>query len=86
MLLFFSAPIMYPITILPEWAQRLISLNPFVQVLQDIRTILLGTDAATDGVAPLAVNQAIPVAIAIGLLGIAIWLYRRERHHFAERA
>jgi ABC-2 type transport system permease protein len=86
MLLFFSAPIMYPITILPEWAQRLISLNPFVQVLQDIRTLLLGTDATTDGVAPLAVNQAIPVAIAIGLLCVAIWLYRRERHHFAERA
>src|SRR6266508_5076173 len=49
-LLFFSAPIMYPITILPDWAQRLVQFNPFVQVMQDVRSLLLGTDAATAGV------------------------------------
>ena len=49
-LLFFVAPIMYPLTILPEWARRIVELNPFVQVLEDVRSILLGP--GTDGAPP----------------------------------
>lgn len=86
MLLFFSAPIMYPLSRLPGWAQRVVSLNPFVQVMQDIRTVLLGSAAAKDGGAPLADGQLVPVLIAFALLGIALVVYRRERPHFAERA
>jgi ABC-2 type transport system permease protein len=86
MLLFFSAPIMYPISQLPEWAQRVVSLNPFVQVMQDIRAVLLGSTATKDGAAPLADGQLLPVLIAFALLGIALWIYCRERSHFAERA
>ncbi len=86
MLLFFSAPIMYPISQLPEWAQRVVSLNPFVQVMQDLRTVLLGGSATADGAAPLADGQLVPVLIALALLGVAVAVYRRERLHFAERA
>jgi ABC-2 type transport system permease protein len=86
MLLFFSAPIMYPLSKLPDWAQKVVSLNPFVQVMQDIRTVLLGSAAAKDGGAPLADGQLLPVLIAFALLGIAVLVYRRERPHFAERA
>ncbi len=86
MLLFFSAPIMYPISQLPEWAQRVVSLNPFVQVIQDVRTVLLGSSATVDGAAPLADGQLLPVLIVVALLGIALVVYRRERPHFAERA
>ena len=86
MLLFFSAPIMYPITQLPEWAQHIVSLNPFVQVMQDIRTVLLGGSATADGAAPLADGQLIPVLIAFALLVVALVVYRRERLRFAERA
>ena len=86
MLLFFSAPIMYPITQLPEWAQRIVSLNPFVQVMQDLRTVLLGGSATADGAEPLADGQLIPVLIAFALLVVALVVYRRERLRFAERA
>jgi hypothetical protein len=54
--------------------------------MQDIRTLLLGSDAATDGAAPLAVSQVFPILIAGCLLVVALWLYRHERPHFAERA
>jgi ABC-2 type transport system permease protein len=86
MLLFFSAPIMYPITQLPDWAQRLVSLNPFVQIMQDLRTVLLGSTATKDGAAPLADGQLLPVLIAFALFGVSLWVYRRERPQFAERA
>jgi ABC-2 type transport system permease protein len=83
-LLFFVAPIMYPITILPLWAQRLVELNPFVQVLDDVRSVLLGSAAA--GTDATFANQLAPMAIAAGLVVTALILYRREAPHFAERA
>ena len=67
-LLFFSAPIMYPITILPVWAQRLVELNPFVQVLQDVRA-----DPARRATPPRTAssaridNRLFPIAIAVAL-------------------
>ena len=83
-LLFFVAPIMYPITILPLWAQRLVELNPFVQVLDDVRSILLGSTTA--GAEATLANQLLPMAIAGGLIATALLLYRREAPRFAERA
>ena len=77
---------MYPITILPVWAQRLVELNPFVQVLQDVRSILLGSStAAADGMTPID-NRLLPLAIAAALVAAALLLYRREAPRFAERA
>lgn len=85
-LLFFSAPIMYPITILPDWAQRLVELNPFVQVLQDVRSVLLGSDPATGGVPARVDTRLIPIAIAAGLLALGLLVHRRAAPRFAERA
>jgi ABC-2 type transport system permease protein len=85
-LLFFSSPIMYPITILPDWAQRVVGFNPFVQVMQDVRSVLLGTDAATAGVTPRFDSRLFPIAIAVVALGIGLFVLRRESPRFAERA
>jgi ABC-2 type transport system permease protein len=85
-LLFFAAPIMYPITILPVWAQRLDGLNPFVQVMQDMRTILLGPDAATAGATGRLDSRLLPIAIAVALLVVSLLLHRRESPRFAELA
>lgn len=80
-LLFFSAPIMYPITTLPVWAQHIVALNPFVQVMQDVRTIILGP-----GSAPPIVNPIFPILIAAASFALAVWVFRRESPRFAERA
>ena len=40
-LLFYASPIIYPIGYLPEWARRIAFLNPFTQVLQDIRWLII---------------------------------------------
>jgi ABC-2 type transport system permease protein len=85
-LLFFSAPIMYPITILPGWAQRLVELNPFVQVLQDVRSVLLGSDLATGGVPARVDSRLFPIVITLGLLAVGLLVHRRESPRFAERA
>lgn len=85
-LLFFSAPIMYPVTILPEWAQRVIGFNPFVQVMQDVRSVLLGSDAAAAGVTVRYDSRLFPIAVAVAALAVGLLVLRRASPRFAERA
>lgn len=82
-LLLFAAPIMYPITILPEWAERLASLNPFVQVLQDVRRVVLG-DSEFDQLPGGPLAHAAAVAIGLFTLALGLWIHRREAPRFAE--
>jgi ABC-2 type transport system permease protein len=85
-LVFFSAPIMYPISILPQWAERLVGLSPFVQVMQDVRLVLLGPDATTAGVTARVDTRLIPIAIAFATLAVGLLVHRHEAPTFAEHA
>ncbi|MCY3012590.1 MAG: ABC transporter permease [Planctomycetota bacterium] len=42
-LLMYSAPVVYPATLVPEWLQPYYSLNPMVGVIEGFRSALLGT-------------------------------------------
>ena len=84
--LFFSAPIIYPVTLLPEWVGDIVAFNPFVQILQDVRRVILGPDAhAVQLLGPYGSHVA-PLAVLGALLAIAAWAYRRESPRFAEIA
>jgi ABC-2 type transport system permease protein len=85
-LLLFASPIMYPITILPLWAQKVAMVNPFVQVLQDARDIILGTPSSVAEVLGSSTLRLVPLSVAVGTLLIGLWLYRREAPRFAEMA
>jgi ABC-2 type transport system permease protein len=86
-LLLFASPIMYPITILPAWAQRVEMVNPFVQVIQDVRDIVLGsTTSSVVQVLGSPERRLIPIGIALGTLLIGLWLCRHDSPRFAERA
>jgi ABC-2 type transport system permease protein len=84
-LLFFASPIMYPLRILPSWAQRLAGFNPFVQVMQDVRSVLLGPDAATAGVTVRLDTRLYPIAIAFVTVALGLLAHHREAPRFAER-
>src|SRR5262245_11899633 len=40
-LMFYAAPIIYPVSFLPPWWQPIAFLSPFVQVMQDTRAVVL---------------------------------------------
>jgi ABC-2 type transport system permease protein len=88
-LLFFASAIFYPIGILPAWAQKVAFLNPFVQVMQDIRHVVLGSSGPNDLTAATvfagAGGRAIPIAIAVLVFVGALAFFRREGRYFAER-
>jgi ABC-2 type transport system permease protein len=88
--LFYAAPIVYPIGYLPLWARKICFFYPFTQVLQDVRSIVLYPDVKPNR---LTVSDAfgtsaarlIPIAIVILLALGALALFRREEPYFAEK-
>jgi ABC-2 type transport system permease protein len=89
-LMFYASPIIYPIGFLPEWMRKLVFLNPFTQVLQDIRAVILYPDLAPNRItASQAFDTAgarlLPIAIAFGVFFLGLYLFRREEPWMAER-
>jgi ABC-2 type transport system permease protein len=86
-LLVFASPVMYPIYILPDWAEKVAYLNPLVQVMQDIRAVVLGTshdhETVTSVLGPA--GRLLPVAIAFLTLAVGFVIFRRESPRFPER-
>jgi ABC-2 type transport system permease protein len=88
-LLFYATPIIYPLGLLPPWARAVSMLNPFTQVVQDIRAIVIrnaphGSILTAPDVLG-AGGRVYPVAIAALTLWFSLWLFKREEPWFAER-
>lgn len=87
-LLIFASPIMYPISILPTLAQQILFLNPFVQVVQDVRYLVLGASGSDETIAGVlggSLSRAAPLAVALGVFVLGFALFRRDAPRFAER-
>ncbi len=88
-LLFYASPIIYPIGFLPPFARDLVFLNPFTQVLQDIRALVLYPDlpgntlTAADAFGTL--GHLVPIGIAAATLVVGFLLFKRDEPWFAER-
>ncbi len=87
---FYASPIVYPIGYLPPWARKIVFLNPFTQVLQDIRSIVLYPDLKPNRITAadafgFAGGQIIPITIVALVAVVAVTLFRREEPYFAER-
>jgi ABC-2 type transport system permease protein len=89
-LMFYASPIIYPIGFLPPALRQLAFLNPFTQVLQDIRAVVLYPDLAPNRITvtqafDTAYARLLPIAIALGIFVVGILLFRREEPWLAER-
>jgi ABC-2 type transport system permease protein len=89
-LLFYFSPVIYPITLLPAWAQKLEFVNPVTQILQDVRSLVLYEDVPANNVTAADVlgdyGRLIPIAIALGIFAFGVALFKRYEPWFAERA
>jgi ABC-2 type transport system permease protein len=85
-LLFWSSPIIYPVQFLPPWAQPIAFFSPFVQVMQDVRAIILGGENVV-GVTDILgrAGHAAPLGVLLVTLAFALLLFKREEAGFAER-
>jgi ABC-2 type transport system permease protein len=85
-LLFFLAPIVYPFTSIPTRWRQVMMLNPFTQIMQDVRAIVIYPDhnviVAPVAFSPLRVG---PLLIVTFTLGLGFYLFKREEPWFPER-
>jgi ABC-2 type transport system permease protein len=88
LLLFYASPIIYSASALPAWFQKITFLNPFVQVAQDVRSIVLpSSDTVTAAdVYGSRLGELLPIAVALLLFVGAYLFFRREEPWLAERA
>jgi ABC-2 type transport system permease protein len=86
-ILFYASPIIYPVTLLPHWFRPVAFLNPFVQIAQDARSIIVpsGASMTAADVYGTSLGELIPVAIALALVLGGYVFFRREEPWFAER-
>ena len=88
-LLFYVAPVVYPLTLLPSWARDLVFLFPFTQVLQDVRALVLYDDTSgmtlTAGDAFGGLGRLVPIAITLLVFAFGYALFKRNEPWFAER-
>jgi ABC-2 type transport system permease protein len=89
-LMFYASPVIYPIGFLPEYLRKLAFLNPFTQVLQDIRAVLLFPDLPPNRITVAeafgsSAARLVPIAIAFGTFALGLYLFRREEPWMAER-
>jgi ABC-2 type transport system permease protein len=89
-LMFYASPIIYPMGFLPSYLRDLAFLNPFTQVLQDIRAIVLYPDLAPNRITitdsfDASYARLVPIAIALGALAFGLYFFRRQEPWLAER-
>jgi ABC-2 type transport system permease protein len=85
-LLFYASPIIYPVGFLPGWAQHIAFANPFVQVLQDIRAVIVPQREAMT-VAVVYGSEAarvIPLTTLAIMLLVAWLIFKRDEPYLAE--
>jgi ABC-type polysaccharide/polyol phosphate export permease len=76
--LFWATPIVYPLEFLPEHARRWMLLNPMASVLSCLRDIVM------KGQLPPASLLGIAALSCVGVLGVALLLYRRFAREVAD--
>jgi ABC-2 type transport system permease protein len=85
---FYASGVIFPLQLLPGWAERTALLNPFTQVMQDVRALLLyDVDVITTADAlKTSAGHAIPIAITAAVFAVGVVFFKRNEGWFAERA
>jgi ABC-2 type transport system permease protein len=87
--LFYATPIFYSVGQLPSWAQKAELVNPFAQIVQDVRSIILYHEPA--GVIVTAgdtfgwAGRLVPLGLAAAIVVIGFLIFRHDEQGLAER-
>ncbi|MBX6370502.1 MAG: ABC transporter permease [Rhodospirillales bacterium] len=86
-LLFYASPIIYPPYFLPPWFKPVAFLSPFVQIIQDARSIILPSPVSqtASSVYGSPLGELAPLGVAFLLVFGGYLFFRREEPWFAER-
>lgn len=82
---FYATPIIYPINMIPVFAQKILILTPPAQIMQDLRHIIVTPNAATIGtIYGSEWMRLVPVVFVVLFAVFSMWYFRRNAKGFAE--
>jgi ABC-2 type transport system permease protein len=86
-LAFYASPIIIPVAFLPPWFQPFAFLNPFVQIMQDTRAVVIYTQPVVTATSVLHTvgGRIVPIGVAFTTLLFGLFLFKRQAPWFAER-
>jgi ABC-2 type transport system permease protein len=88
-LVFYASPILYPPKFLPSWFRPITFLNPLVQVIEDLRRILVppypGWFSASTVYGGTAAGELVPIGIAVLTLAAGLALFQWRSPKIPER-
>ncbi len=82
---FYATPILYPLSLVPEKAAKILMLNPIAQIIQDVRYVLVTPQTQT--IAQVYGSRwvrLVPLTMAVVLVIISFWYFRSRSKYFAE--
>lgn len=82
---FYATPILYPLTLVPVFAAKLLLLNPMAQIIQDARFVTVTNETVT--ISTLYSSgwyRLIPLGIAFVLVIVSALYFKRSSKSFAE--
>lgn len=83
--MFYATPILYPITLIPIVAQKILILNPVAQAIQDLRHFVVTQEATQiQDIISMEPARLIPVGAAIIIFISGILYFRKKSKYFAE--
>lgn len=82
---FYATPILYPLSLIPESAAKLLMLSPIAQIIQDVRLLVVTSE--TETVSSLYGSQLIrlvPFGITLAAIVLAAYYFKKRQPYFAE--
>jgi ABC-2 type transport system permease protein len=85
-ILFYSTPIIYIFSIVPEKYAKILSLNPLAQIIQDLRAFIITPDTLTtkEVFNSQLLGRVLPVCFILVLSVISAWYFKKSAGKFAE--
>ncbi len=83
--LFYATPILYDFRIVPHNLAQWLSINPLVQIFQDIRSVLITpVSLTTKQVFDSQLGRILPALGVLAVLALGAWYFSRRSKYFAE--
>jgi ABC-2 type transport system permease protein len=85
-ILFYSTPIIYIFSIVPEKYAKVLSFNPLAQIIQDLRAFIITPETLTtkEVFNSQLLGRVWPICFILALSILSAWYFRRSSRNFAE--
>lgn len=82
---FYATPILYPLSLVPAKAAKILMVNPLAQIIQDMRYVLISDQTQTIGsVYGHGYYRLIPIGISVSVACLAVAYFKHRSKYLAE--